>query len=75
MLLSSILAATSLTSVSLILCSKRVIGKTSPKGACTQIVYTLAVKYPYRSYAKGQVDTIRVHGPLGFNHNTLNPEP
>ena len=36
-----------------------------PKGPCTQIVYTLALKYLYRDYIKANVYTIWVHGPLG----------
>ena len=36
-----------------------------PKGPCTQIVYTLALKYLYRDYIKAKVYTIWVHGPLG----------
>ena len=37
-----------------------------PKGPCTQIVYTLALKYLYRDYIKADVYTIWVHGPLGI---------
>ena len=37
---------------------------TSPRGPCTQIVYTLAPKYLYRDYFKAKVYTIWVHGPL-----------
>ena len=37
----------------------------NPKGPCTQIVYTLALKYLYRDYIKAKVYTIWVHGPLG----------
>ena len=29
-----------------------------PEGPCTQILYTLALKYPYRSYFKGQGPTM-----------------
>ena len=36
-----------------------------PKGACTQIVHTLAPKYLYRDYFEVKVYTIWVHGPLG----------
>ena len=37
----------------------------SPKGPCTHIVYTLALKYsPYR-YIGPKVYAIWVHGPLG----------
>ena len=36
-----------------------------PKGPCTQIVDTLAPKYPNRDYFKAKVYTIWVHGPLG----------
>ena len=37
-----------------------------PKGPCTHIVYTWALKgFPYSSF-RGQVYTIEVHGPLGL---------
>ena len=37
-----------------------------PKGPCTQIVDTLALKYLNRDYFKAKVYTTWVHGPLGF---------
>ena len=37
-----------------------------PKGPCTQIVYTLAAKYPNRDYFKAKVCLLGVHGPLGY---------
>ena len=37
-----------------------------PKGPCAQIVYTLALKYLYTDYSKAKVNSIWVHGPLGF---------
>ena len=37
----------------------------NPKGPCTHIVYTLAVKYSLYRYIGFQVYTIWVHGPLG----------
>ena len=36
------------------------------KGACTQIVYTLSLKYLYRDYTEAKVYDIWVHGPSGF---------
>ena len=39
----------------------------TPKGPCTQIVYTLAPKYLNRGYFKAKVYTIWVHGPLGHS--------
>ena len=36
----------------------------TPKGPCTQIVYTLGPMYPYREYFKANVYTIWVHGPF-----------
>ena len=38
----------------------------SSKGPCTQIVYTLALKYLYRDYTEAKVYDIWVHGPSGF---------
>ena len=35
------------------------------KGPCTQIVYTLALKYSLYRYIGTKVYTIWVHGPLG----------
>ena len=35
-----------------------------PKGPCTQIVYTLALKYSLYRYIGAKVYTIWVHGPL-----------
>ena len=35
----------------------------NPRGPCTRIVYTLALKYLYRDYIKAKVYTIWVHGP------------
>ena len=37
----------------------------NPKGPCTQIVYTLALKYSLYRYIEAKVYTIWVHGPLG----------
>ena len=37
---------------------------TSPKGTCTQTVYTSAPKYLYRDYFKANAYTVWVHGPL-----------
>ena len=37
-----------------------------PKGPCTQIVYTLALKYSLYRYTGPQVYTVWVHGPLGI---------
>ena len=37
----------------------------SPKGPCTQTVYTLAPKYLNRDYFKAKVYTISLHGTLG----------
>ena len=37
----------------------------SPKGPCTQIVSTLALRYLYRDYIKAKVYAIWVHGILG----------
>ena len=37
-----------------------------PKGPCTQIVYTLALKYSLYGYIGPKVCTIWVHGPLGL---------
>ena len=37
-----------------------------PKGPCTQIVYTLVLKYSLYRYIGPKVYTIWVHGPLGF---------
>ena len=37
-----------------------------PKGPCTQIVYTLALKYSLYRYIGPKVYTIWVHGPLGY---------
>ena len=39
--------------------------RTSPEGPCTQIVDTLAPKYPNRDYLKAKVYTTWVHGPSG----------
>ena len=39
---------------------------TGPKGPCTQIVYTLALKYSLSRYIGPKVYTIWVHGPLGW---------
>ena len=45
--------------------AKVAISVINPKGPCTQIVYTLPLKYsPYR-YFWAKVSTIWVHGPLG----------
>ena len=40
-------------------------GLLSPKGPCTQIVYTLGSMYLHRDYFKANVYTIWVHGPSG----------
>ena len=40
------------------------------KGPCTQIVYTLALKYLYRDYIKAKVYTTWVLGPLGISIET-----
>ena len=45
---------------------------TYPKDPCTQIVYTLALKYLYRDYIKAKVYTIWVHGPLGLMTRVIN---
>ena len=37
-----------------------------PKGPCTKIVYTWALKYSLYRYIGPKVYTIWVHGPLGF---------
>ena len=37
-----------------------------PKGPCTQIVYTLALKYSLYRYIGPKVYTVWVHGPLGY---------
>ena len=37
-----------------------------PKGPCTHIVYTLALKYSLYRYIGPKVYTIWVHGPLGI---------
>ena len=37
-----------------------------PKGPCTVIVYTLALKYSLYRYIGPKVYAIWVHGPLGF---------
>ena len=42
-----------------------------PKGPCTQIVDTLAPKYPNTDYFKAKVSTIWVHGPLGYVRRSL----
>ena len=50
------------------------VSKTSPiipKGPCTQIVYTLALKYLYRDYIKAKVYAIWAHGPLGYRNLTI----
>ena len=38
-----------------------------PKGPCTQIIYTLALKYSLYRYIGPKVYTIWVHGPLGLH--------
>ena len=43
-----------------------------PKGPCTQIVYTWALKYSSYRYIGPKVHTIWVHGPLGIG-NYLGP--
>ena len=42
-----------------------------PKGPCTQIVDTLALKYLYKDYIKAKVYAIWVHGPLGFAKRSM----
>ena len=37
-----------------------------PKGPCTQIVYTLALKYSYRDYIKAKIYSVWAHGSLLF---------
>ena len=37
-----------------------------PRGACTQMVYTLALKYSLYRYIGPKVCTCWVHGPLGL---------
>ena len=37
----------------------------NPKGPCTHIVYTLALKYSLYRYIGPKVYAIWVHGPLG----------
>ena len=40
-------------------------GVITPKGPCTQIVYTLALRYSLYRYIGPKVYTTWVHGPLG----------
>ena len=42
----------------------------TPKGPCTHIVYTLALKYSLYRYIGPKVYTIWVHGPLGPTTHT-----
>ena len=42
-----------------------------PKGPCTQIVYTLALKESLYRYIGAKLYTIWVHGPLGFGCSYL----
>ena len=43
-----------------------------PKGPCTQIVYTLALKYSLYRYVGTKVYSIWVHGPLGLSPGIFN---
>ena len=45
--------------------AKIVGGRYNPKGPCTHIVDTLALKYSLYKYIGPKVYTIWVHGPLG----------
>ena len=47
--------------------NKQSLTRSSPKGPCARIVYTLAPRYPYTDYFKAKVYTIWVHGPLEFS--------
>ena len=42
----------------------------NPKGPCTQIVYTLALKWSLCRYIGAKVYTIWAHGPLGKSNNS-----